>query len=486
MTEPDAGHDGEPPIDTSEVARRTLLSDPDRSDEELLTLVVDGLDRVLGQPPRRVVEPGETLLEEGGPVAELALVLEGQLELLRHVGEDEVVTHRASAGPILGLGALVGGERAFFTVRARTDVTLLAIPFEDFDWALQQDPSLRLPVLDLVLRSLARRHSRSVELQLENEQLSRELSQERDELARTLGALESAQVQLVEHKRLATLGELAAGLAHELNNPVTAITRGAAQLREDVTALLRFEPEEIEAPPTSTSERRSARRRLTAEVDDRQLAEQLVEVGVTDPEHARELLAEGREALQMRLLERRAAQEVRAIKEAADRVGELVNSLHAYARTEDQPQDGVDVSEGLDASLRLLRHRLEQVDVQRHYDEVDTISGWPGELNQVWTNLIANACDAMGGEGSLQLLVDQPDPAWVRVRVIDDGPGIDPEAQHRVFEPRFTTKGGRARYGLGLGLAISKQIVSRHQGTITLDSRPGRTEFTVSLPAERR
>ena len=486
MTEPDAGHDGEPPIDTSEVARRTLLSDPDRSDEELLSLVVDGLDRVLDAPPRRHVEPGETLLEEGGPVEELALVLDGQLELLRHVDDEEVVTHRASAGPILGLGALVGGERAFFTVRARTDVTLLAVTFEDFDWALQQDPSLRLPVLDLVLRSLARRHSRSVELQLENEQLSRELSRERDELARTLHALEGAQVQLVESKRLATLGELAAGLAHELNNPVTALTRGAAQLREDVAALLSFEPEALNAPPPSSADRRAARRRLTDALGDRQLAEQLVDTGVTEPEHARELLDEGRDALQRRLLERRTAQEVRAIKEASERVGELVDSLRAYARTEDEPQGGVDVREGLDASLRLLRHRLEHVEVQRDDHDVDTIIGWPGELNQVWTNLIANACDAMGDEGTLHLVVDQPEPDWVRVRVIDDGPGIDPEAQHRVFEPRFTTKGGRARYGLGLGLAISKQIVSRHHGTITLDSQPGRTEFTVWLPAERR
>lgn len=105
-----------------------------------------------------------------------------------------------------------------------------------------------------------------------------------------------------------------------------------------------------------------------------------------------------------------------------------------------------------------------------------------GALQQVWTNLLTNALDASSPGDTIRVTVDRPEPAWVRVRVADQGKGIPPELQERVFEPRFTTKDGRVHFNLGLGLSISRQIVLDHGGTIEVESHPGHTVFTVLLP----
>ncbi|MFP4312458.1 MAG: sensor histidine kinase, partial [Nitriliruptoraceae bacterium] len=143
----------------------------------------------------------------------------------------------------------------------------------------------------------------------------------------------------------------------------------------------------------------------------------------------------------------------------------------------------VDVRRTLDDALHLVAHRLDGLEVVRDDQaELPPVQGHPGPLGQVWTNLVLNAVEALDGQGQLTLTT-RAEAGQVVVRIEDDGPGIAPELLDKLFEPRFTTKQGRVRYGLGLGLAISERIVHEHGGTIRVTSEPGRTVVTVRLPA---
>jgi two-component system NtrC family sensor kinase len=170
-------------------------------------------------------------------------------------------------------------------------------------------------------------------------------------------------------------------------------------------------------------------------------------------------------------------------------VQELVASLRSYSRGEDGRGpliNDVDVAGGIDDALRLLSHRMANVSLRREYAATPGVTARPGELQQVWTNLLANALDAMGDQGHLTVLVGPSGTDRVSVRIVDNGPGIASELREKIFAPRFTTKNGRVQFGLGLGLSISRQIITDHGGVITLDSVPGRTEFTVELPQGER
>ena len=200
---------------------------------------------------------------------------------------------------------------------------------------------------------------------------------------------------------------------------------------------------------------------------------------------------------------------------ATKRIRGLVSALSTYVRPEGEMLQDVDVREVLEDSLRLTAHRLRDVAIERDYAEVGAVPGRAGELAQVWTNILSNVADVLVGAGAGAPAAgagdapdggagDAPDggagapsdfaprlviavagePDGVRVDVTDNGPGIDPEVLPRIFEPRFTTKHGRVRFGLGLGMGLAKSVVDAHGGTIAVDSRPGRTRVTVRLPAE--
>jgi signal transduction histidine kinase len=165
------------------------------------------------------------------------------------------------------------------------------------------------------------------------------------------------------------------------------------------------------------------------------------------------------------------------------RISELVSTVQNYSQMDRAPADEIDIHEGLESTLEVLRQKLAGVQLVKSYDHaLPKIWARAGELNQVWTYLVDNAADAMNGKGRLEIRTYSED-RWLVVEVCDDGPGIPPEIQPRVFEPFFTTKPHSA--GMGLGLHICRQIVSeRHKGEIRLHSRPGETCLQVFLPAQ--
>jgi two-component system, NtrC family, sensor kinase len=469
-----------------------LLREMELDADDVTRQMLACIERVLGPRPRLRLPAGVRITHQDHPVDAVLLVLRGSVALDRVTRVGDLRLHHASTGPVVGLLSLAHQRQAYFTARTTTEVEVVHLSIEQLDRALREDPDLGAALAAVSIRALARRLRRAEQLQVEKIELNRTLDEERQRLREALTALEAARMELVAQARFATLGELAAGIAHELNNPVAALERAASYLAEDLTRVLATHPLGADAevalrsardrPPRGTAEERQLRRALEPVTGDRDLARRLVAAGVADPDTARQILAA--DADLVGLLEAAAGigGAVRNLEIASRRITSLVSSLRSYARPDGDPLDDVDVHDGLDDTLRLTAHRLRDIEVERHYGEVPLIRCHPAQLDQVWTNLLVNAADSLDGSGRITITTDQPDDEHVRVRIVDDGPGIDPEVLPRVFEPRFSTKQGTVRFGLGLGLGIAKRIVDDHGGRLTLTSQPGRTEAEVMLP----
>jgi signal transduction histidine kinase len=334
------------------------------------------------------------------------------------------------------------------------------------------------------------------------------------------------EIMLRQSEKLATLGRLSAGMAHELNNPAAAVKRGAGQLKEalarqlganlalgragitaeqarllrEMDRLIAFragQPENLD--PLTRSDREEVLEQWLANqgVDGGwDLASDLVSLGLGPDDLAHWAAsyegagvdpgghdASGWAPLLSWLVTRFTATSVlREIDEGAGRMSEIVRALKAYTYLDQAPVQNVNVHEGLDNTLIMLRSKLKQgVVVYREYaDDLPSIEAYGGELNQVWTNLIDNAIGAMDGRGEITLRTGR-DGDWLVVEVEDNGPGIPADIVGQIFDPFFTTKGPGE--GTGLGLNISHNIiVQKHKGQISVESRPGQTRFTVRLP----
>lgn len=487
--------DGELRMLRHSILSATRLSD-DAAEAQMLQLLQSALDN----PPLQHVPAGTVLFREDDQIDGIWITIDGIVELTRFSGGREIVFHSKSVGRIVGLLALAGRQKTFFTARAITPVTAIHLTWSELDDALQREPALLLFFLTVHVRSLGKRLRRIVELQLQIEDLNSALAAERDHLAEALRQLRDAQARLIEQEKMATLGQLVAGVGHELNNPATAITRAADYVVEDASQLIRHLPEgealcaavqrALTQSPLPTNQLRRCRDELAAALGDEALARRLINVGIFTLDAYRSMFGQDRADTRAQRLEmyERAYQlgiSLRNIRSSGEQISAIVKSLRSYARGEERLAD-VDLHEGLEDTLRLFNVRLQDVRVRRRYGEIPTISGWPAQLNQVWTNLIANALEAMDNRGELTLETALLDDGRVAVRIIDNGPGIPPEDLQRVFDLNFTTKRGGTGFGLGMGLLICRQIISRHRGQICIDSIPGRTCVEVILPTQLR
>ncbi len=480
--------------------QRSFLSDRELPAEEVESQLIAELDAVLLDTTRQRIPAGTPILRSGDPVDGIQVLVEGTVKLTREVGGRQVLFHSETAGRIIGLLAVARNRPSFFNVTADTDVTVLPVSLDNLDTALQLSPTLAIHLVTVMVRSMARRMLWGVDQQAQIDQLNRELATDRDRLAAALQELESTQAHLVETEKMATLGQLVAGIGHELNNPVAAIGRAADFLHADIEAVAADHPDGhrmlgmLEAAwsrgPLSTREERRSRSELAMELDDEALARRLVRIGITSAEEYHALAGDldqesGQSDLGRLESYHQLGISLRNLRSSADRIAALVQSLRSYARAGREMADDIDVHDSLEETLLLFGHDLREIEVERQYGELPTIDGFPGQLNQVWTNLISNAIQAMERSGTLRIQTDSPDPSHVRVRLIDSGPGIDPGHLDQVFDMHFTTREGRVEFGLGLGLRIAQDIVLRHAGQIEVESQPGRTCFTVTVPVRQ-
>ncbi len=476
---------------------QSFLANMDMSDEEVENALGAGIDEALGEPPQQHHPAGSILLRQGEPADTIYVLVSGNVQLSRTAHGREVVLHEHAGGRIIGLLSLARRQRAFYTWRATTDITVLPLSLERLEAALQTNPVLSGYLVTSLIRTMAARSKRTAKLLVEVEDLNGKLRGERDQLANILQLLEDSQAQLVESQKMATLGQLSAGVAHELNNPTAAIQRAADFIREDLGTLLEELPDgdklaaamrsALTREPLSTAEQRKRRAALSRLVGDDALAQRLVKAGIQTPEEYRSSFGRSSGKKRDRLLDRleryhQLGLSLRNISTCSKRVIAIVDSLRSYTRADETPVADVNLHEGLEGTLLMFSHATREVEFVKEYGDLPPIECHVGEINQVWTNIVSNALQAMHNKGILRIETDAPDADHVRVRIIDNGPGIPPEDLDRVFDLNFTTKQGHANFGLGMGLTICRQIVAHHGGTIEAASQPSRTCLTVVLP----
>jgi len=431
----------------------------------------------LSQTQEVSLKAGETYARQGDPPDTMFVLLQGEFEW-RGEFSGETIAIPGKVGDVTGTLPFSRMKQFTVTGRALTDGRLLRFPASLFPELIQKMPELA---------------KRLVGMMSDRIRETTRLEQQRD--------------------RLAALGKLSAGLAHELNNPASAAKRGAAQLREalkrikdashelgarELTPTQKAEIEKLESSFTQQNEpppdaltisdlenQIDSLFRSHGQNDLWQLAADLAQKGIQPS--ALESLFENLDAGTARAALVRIASSLEIasllneIESSTSRISDLVLAIKEYTYMDQSPVQNVDVVKSLETTLTILNHKLKRgVTVQRDYQPIPLlVNSFGSELNQVWTNIIDNAIDAMNGNGKLRVRTYRDD-GFVVVEIGDNGPGISPEVKDHIFEPFFTTKG--VGEGTGLGLDTVQRIVRKHRGNIQVNSKPGDTRFQVWLP----
>jgi signal transduction histidine kinase len=424
---------------------------------------------------------GDQLVAEGDPADNFYVLLEGEVEFTKKIRDQEVHIFSYEAGTFFGHEPILLDIPIPVTGRAIRDCHLFKLEEPAF-WQM-------LATCPLITR----------------------------ELLRTIAQrLQQTEAVTQQHGKLIALGTLSAGFAHELNNPAAAVSRGARHLEEIFQSLLSLTfklnrqqmtnaqltllfdlqqhiTEQAKTFPDLDPLTQSDREDEVIDwlgvhgvADEWKLAPTLVGAGLgTDWLDTvvdcvpTDLLGDVLTWLTTALIGVGLLSE---INQGSTRISELIEAIKNYSYMDQTPLQEVDVHEGLESTLTILTHKLKQgVVVTRKYDRsLPRIYAYASELNQVWTNLIDNAIDAMDGQGQIWIRTSQLGNRIV-VEIADDGPGMAPEMQSRIFEQFFTTKD--VGKGTGLGLDIVRRIVvGRQKGEIRVFSKPGDTRFQVRLP----
>jgi signal transduction histidine kinase len=427
------------------------------------------------------LKAGDTGFRQGEPADAMFVILEGQLQARGELG-GEAVLISAKPGDVTGVLPFSRMKQFPLEAKATTEAKILRFPSSLFPVLVQKMPELTQRLVALMsdrIRSTTR------------------MEQQRD--------------------RLASMGKLSAGLAHELNNPASAAKRAAVQLREvlkkirdashelgrrELAPAQKAEIEKLESlfiqhgevpldplQQSDLEEQIDSVLRSHGQNDLWQLAADLARRNVK-PETLESLFAIlDADTARAALIRIAASVEIASlldqIENGTSRISDLVGAIKEYTYMDQSPVQNVDIVKSLETTLTILNHKLKRgVSVRREYEPVPLlVNSFGSELNQVWTNIIDNAIDAMGGKGELRVHTHREDNCVV-VEIADNGPGIPADIQAHIFEPFFTTK--KVGEGTGLGLDTALRIVKKHRGTIEVISKPGDTRFEVWLPLADR
>lgn len=428
------------------------------------------LERLSASLTECVLERGDTLFDEGDVGDKAYIITSGEIEILKAAADRQVRIAVLGEGIIIGEMALLTAELRNATARAASDVKLVSIPKENFDEVLETSAQASRALFDVFLQRWREQEDR-----------------------------------LRQSERMAQIGVLTAGLAHEMNNPAAAVTRGAEQLGpaiERYVAAARELPPGAEAPfslsdrerPTLSGMDRSDRE---ADLEDAledagvpnswEYTSSLVEAGFTADDVA-DIPAEHAEAI-IRLMAAEAdAVSLRAeVDEGSKRLSELVGALKSYSFLDQAPVQEVDVPKGIEDTLLILKSKTRDIAIDREYaQDLPRITAYGSQLNQVWTNLIDNASDSLRDaetEDPVITIRAVTRADCIIVTIEDNGPGMPPKVRDRIFEKFYTTKEPGKGTGLGLDTVYSI-VVNQHRGSVDVDSEPGSTRFTVKIPVD--
>ncbi len=460
--------------------------------EKLIQKLYDHFETVPEEDVFRHYSQNHTMTVEGQTNDFLWFVAHGEVihEKRTPQGTNRIVM-REGDGALVGMMSLIGQDKSYFTSYTAGKAGVIKLNKQQLNRVIERDSEFLPLFTNVLMRNLNKRLKQSYETELK--------------LADTLEYLEAAQSKLVESEKMAMLGQLVAGVAHELNNPVSAILRGTEYLKNQVPGLIFEQPKHANLkplasqildaathlPPLSTSEIRKRVRQISDVVGSHGLARKIVELQLDEPRLFKRYLAPLGENLKSAVdyLEPffHTGTFLRNTEVCSERISGLVKSLKNYSRQDQQELLRVDLHEGLEDTLMIFSNRLKDYEVIRNYGELPKVECYPGEVNQIWTNMISNAIDATDGKGRIIIstkLMESAVGEVVEVTFEDNGPGIPKALQQKIFELNFTTK-REGHFGLGIGLAVCQQIVNRHHGRLSVKSETGKfTRFIVELPVE--
>ncbi|MEX0945079.1 MAG: ATP-binding protein, partial [Balneolaceae bacterium] len=426
------------------------------------------------------------LLQEGDQLEDIYILLEGTVELCKKKPDTNTnyPIIRLQAGSFIGIIAFTTGEPSLTSAIVIDPATVLKIPDADVRELLEKNKRFQIYMDELILANLLDRFRNTIILQMKLDSVNNKLRNERNESQRAYRELKEAQDRLIYQEKMATLGQLVAGFAHEVNNPTASLLRSTETLEERISELLnRFESgkgdqnllrklyesgKKADYPDTSTiretgkklkisfKQATSAQIRMMSQLPD-ELISVFLEKKIMEPDE-----------IDFYLHHFELGKMFHNIDSAGTRIAGLVKSLKSYSRTDtDRVWEEIDIREGIHDTLQLTSNRIKYYDIDLDLPEVPRLRANPAALNQVWTNIILNAADAMGKKGSLKIWCNfDGEQIWVSIQ--DSGPGIDEEIVQQIFESNFSTKKSEVKFGLGLGLSISKDIVEQHGGTISV------------------
>lgn len=430
-------------------------------------------------PSRRLsLKQGETLLRQHETNRRLYLILRGAVSAwIRDADGQEYELFRATSPMFVGVYSLFSKTYTSLTrIVAEEDTALAYIEADELEAEDPHGTPLYERFMPVIVAELVHRHQRAKELVMERER-----------------ALE----KLIESEKMVSLGQMAAGIAHELNNAAAVLERNTDWLSERLGAYLADERSEYVSFYRDGLQR--GRRRSSLEV--RQRSRELQTRYGCSRDVARKMAEAGFPEEPFRADASDLEQQVRSghrywefgavfhdMRLAARHATHVVQSMKTLGARHATRRPDVDVNESIHEALALLRSPLRSVNITLALAVLPPITASKGELVQIWTNLIKNACESMQQAGT-------PDPelhirsasdgVHIRVAVQDNGPGIPPDILPRIFQPDVTTKVGGLSFGLGLGLAIVERLVNDYAGAIAVESAPGKTVFTVEFPTDQ-
>jgi signal transduction histidine kinase len=443
-------------------------------------LADDDLNRICSIAKEETLPAGSLLFTEGDPGNKAYVIMEGEVEIFKQSGEGKISIATRNQGDVIGEMSLLNQAPRFASGQTRTVSKLISISHESLDGLLNTSPTAAKVMLSTITERL-----RSTELILR------------------------------QKEKMAQLGTLTAGIAHELNNPAAAVQRGSEHLTNAIKDLhiiqqnlfnttLSNEQQvsisefndlayQLAAHPLNINSLERSDREEKIEVwlgfnqidNSWEQAPILVnlDLQIKDLETFKDLFPEHliSPALRWICAQYTIYSLLAEINQGTTSISQIVKSLKSYTYLDQGEVQWIDLHDGLEDTLVMMQSILKEgIVVDRHYaNKLPQIQAYGSELNQVWTNIIDNAVDAMDGRGEIRIETRQKNNHVV-VEITDSGPGIPKEIQEMIFSPFFTTKA--VNKGTGLGLNISHNIIQKHQGEIKVESQPGNTSFTVTLP----
>lgn len=469
----------------------------DRPADAVKKLVKEIQSHDLFKPDIKTYQSGTVLLKEFDHNDYIYVVLDGEVELTKWIeGEGQVRVTSVQHGSLFGLMSFFSGEHALTTAVAVTECRVLKLRKRDVDQLLVSNHSLAVMSRQLLISNLMQRYRQVVELNVELHKLNAEIELERKRLDEALKKLKNAHERLVHQEKMATLGQLVAGIAHEINNPVAALNNSTGYLKEllpivfdavrslslDRTALFLDSGLSYSGTTVPTREQLNQVSQAYPElksIDHRRiflLDEKSISI-------LKELYTQKRyHEVTSYLKVAEVGSHIKRITATSGRISGLVKSLKQYSRQDITGELSTNILEGISDTLLILGNRLKHLDVEINVPEnLPLVYGDPGEWNQVWTNILVNACDVLGESGKIRVSANTTKEG-IYVVLEDDGPGIPIENREKIFQPHFTTRNSTGNFGLGLGLFITHELVGKNKGRISVrDSELGGAAFELLL-----